>query len=203
MPLDPEDLEKLRRRAKVQIRTRMRSLRAAVPAPARAARCNAIIERVSGLPVFQQASALALFWPMSDEVDLRPLDTLARNLKKRVYYPVLDRRDGGLFSGLALSERAEELAERGSRFAEPPPEAPRAVRGEVELVIAPALAVSADGHRLGYGRGFYDSLLPDFRPPARALIVAFDFQLLVELPLEPHDVACDLVVTDQRTLAPS
>ena len=55
-------------------------------------------------------------------------------------------------------------------------------------------------HRLGYGAGFYDSLLPDVRPPAQAVVVAFDFQLLVDLPTLPHDVPCDWVVTDTRAL---
>jgi 5-formyltetrahydrofolate cyclo-ligase len=67
----------------------------------------------------------------------------------------------------------------------------------------PALAVSSAGHRLGYGVGFDDATLPDFCPPAASLIVAFDFQLLAELPTLDHDFACDLVVTDARTLAVS
>ena len=45
--------------------------------------------------------------------------------------------------------------------------------------------------------GFYDATLPDYRPPARALVVAFAFQLVGELPLLEHDVACDGVVTDE------
>jgi 5-formyltetrahydrofolate cyclo-ligase len=64
----------------------------------------------------------------------------------------------------------------------------------------PALAVSPDGHRLGYGAGFYDATLPDFRPPGTAIAVVFDFQVLVELPVLSHDVACDVIVTDRRSL---
>jgi 5-formyltetrahydrofolate cyclo-ligase len=68
------------------------------------------------------------------------------------------------------------------------------------LVVVPALAVAATGHRLGYGGGFYDAMLPDFCPPAIAVVVAFDFQLVAELPAEPHDVQCGVIVTDARTL---
>jgi 5-formyltetrahydrofolate cyclo-ligase len=92
------------------------------------------------------------------------------------------------------------MAERGRRFLEPPPDAPEAARGDIDLLFVPALAVAPSGHRLGYGAGFYDSLLPDVCPPGRAVAVAYDFQLLVDLPTLPHDVACDLVVTDARTL---
>jgi 5-formyltetrahydrofolate cyclo-ligase len=69
-------------------------------------------------------------------------------------------------------------------------------------LIVPALAVASDGHRLGYGSGFYDATLPDFCPPGRALVVAFDFQLLGELPVTSGDVASQCIVTDRRVLEP-
>jgi 5-formyltetrahydrofolate cyclo-ligase len=135
------------------------------------------------------------------EVDLRGLDTALRAGQKRVYYPGVAGGDGGSFrTALRLTRSSEELAVRAGRFAEPPPDAPEAARGDVDIVVVPALAVAANGHRLGYGRGFYDALLPDFRPPALAVIVAYDFQLLAEVPVLPHDVPCDIVVTDARTL---
>ena len=51
-----------------------------------------------------------------------------------------------------------------------------------DVVVVPALAVAADGHRVGYGIGFYDATLPDVCPPAAAVMVAFGFQLLAEVP---------------------
>ncbi len=66
--------------------------------------------------------------------------------------------------------------------------------------MVPALAVTDTDHRLGYGRGFYDVTLPDFCPPALSVVVAFDFQLLAELPVLEHDVACEVVVTDARVI---
>jgi 5-formyltetrahydrofolate cyclo-ligase len=198
--LDPEQLQEFGKRAKVQIRARMRGLRDAYPASALAERSQKIVERIQSLELFREAGAIGLFWPMKGEVDLRPLDELSRRLGKKLYYPVMDREDAEICSGLALTERSDALKPRGSGFLEPPPEAVRAGRGEVDLIVVPALAVSSNGHRLGYGRGFYDSLLPDFRPPGRALVVAFEFQLLVELPTEAHDVPCDVIVTDDHTL---
>ena len=94
----------------------------------------------------------------------------------------------------------EELLERGSGFAEPPETAPVAQRGEIDWVVVPALAVDGTGHRIGYGGGYYDATLPDVCPPARSLVVAYDFQLLAELPAEQHDKSCDVVVTDARTV---
>ena len=91
---------------------------------------------------------------------------------------------------------------RGQKFAEPPRDAKVASRGDVDVVLVPALAVSPEGHRLGQGVGFYDATLPDLAPPALTIIVGFSFQLLAELPLEPHDFECDAVVTDREIIDP-
>ena len=203
MPLfEATQFAELAEAAKQQLRMRMRALRTAHPAEALQARSRAIVTRALGLSAFAEAQAVALFFPMSEknEVDLRELDAEARRLGKRVYYPFLEPRGEALVSGLRLTTSLADLADRGRRFLEPPPDAPEATRGDLELLFVPALAVAPSGHRLGYGAGFYDSLLPDVCPPARAVAVAYDFQLLMELPTLPHDVPCDLVLTDARSI---
>jgi 5-formyltetrahydrofolate cyclo-ligase len=197
---DPDTLAFLRDRARKQIRTRMRALRRAHPAAALAERSARIVERLGESETFRKARSIALFWPLSGEVDLRSLDARARAESKAVYYPVMDPTASGFSTGFALSADASELKVRSSRFMEPPPSAPRALRSDIDLVVVPALAVAADGNRLGYGAGFYDVTLPDFIPPATSVIVAYDFQLLAEIPALPHDVPCHMIVTDARTL---
>jgi 5-formyltetrahydrofolate cyclo-ligase len=201
--VDPEgaDLDYLRRRAKRQLRDRARGLRSAIPPVARAARCGRIVERLKALPEALSARAVALFWPMETrgEVDLRLLDEHLRCAEARVYYPFMSGANRAE-PGFALVVEPDALAAGDHEFLEPPPGAPAARIGELDLVIVPALAVSATGHRLGYGAGFYDTVLPKFCPPALSVAVAYDFELLPELPTTAGDVACDVVVTDSRTL---
>jgi len=166
-------------------------------------RIGELVAGVAELPAFRAAHSVALFWPLLDkhEVDVRALDALSRELGKVVYYPGFTRSaEGVLSTDLRRTESAADLALRGQRFEEPPPDAPAAARCDIDLIVVPALAVALTGHRLGFGVGFYDSMLPDFCPPAVAVVVAFDFQLLAELPVEPHDVACDFVVTEGRSV---
>jgi 5-formyltetrahydrofolate cyclo-ligase len=202
-PLDPRLLAEVTDRAKRQIRTRMRALRSAHPEAALAERSARIVERLAALPEFLAARSVASFWPLTDrhEVDLRAFDPLVRGRRQGLYYPGLaGGGDAPLRTALRLTRSSDELAVRGGRFAEPPEDAPEAARGDIDLVVVPALAVAANGHRIGYGAGFYDAVLPDYRPPAVAVVVAYDFQLLAEVPVLPHDIACDIVVTDARTL---
>ena len=64
----------------------------------------------------------------------------------------------------------------------------------------PALGVAPSGHRIGYGAGYYDRTLPLHAPPAVTLAVAYDFQLLAEVPVTEGDVPVDFIVTDRRVL---
>lgn len=200
--LDPEARAALVKQARRELRRRMRALRQALPSAAVRARSERIVGRLADLPAYRAAGSVALFWPMSDkrEVDLVRLDAAARAAGKAVFYPFMDPTEDGYRTGFRRTLGPEELSERGRGFVEPPVDAPVGERGEIDLVIVPALAAALDGHRLGYGAGFYDATLPDVRPPALAAIVAFDFQLVAELPSSERDVACDFVITDERTV---
>jgi 5-formyltetrahydrofolate cyclo-ligase len=199
---DAETLADLKFRAKKQLRTRLRGLRAAYPEAVLALASARIVESVLALPQFQSAQSVGSFWPMADrrEVDVRPLADAVLTANKRLYFPFLTPKEGGFSTGFRRVSSVSELAERGARFFEPPTEARSAERGEIDLLVVPALGASATGHRLGYGSGFYDATLPDFCPPALAVVVVFDFQLLGELPVTDNDVASHVVVTDRRVL---
>src|SRR5581483_9171099 len=102
----------------------------------------------------------------------------------------------------------EALALRGARVAllragrfgilEPDPGAPEVRPEEVDVFLLPGLAFDGDGHRLGFGGGYYDEL----GPLVRGLLVgvAFDFQLVERCPAGEGDVPVDCVVTDARVV---
>lgn len=160
-------------------------------------------ERVLSLQEVEAARRVALFWPLAEhgEVDLLAVDRALRQRSVLVYYPFL-RDSAEVAWGFAKVHDPGGMEERGHGFLEPPLLSPAALRGELDVIVVPALAVAATGHRLGHGGGFYDRVLPLHRPPACAVAVAFDFQLLAELPSMEHDVACDVIVTDARTIRP-
>lgn len=203
-PLSPELLAEVTKRAKVQIRKRMKAVRQSHPAAALAQRSAQLVERAKEIPGLAEARGVALYWPLVErgEIDLRALDAWLRERGVRVYYPFMEPKDrpGAFRTGFRLSASADDVILRGRTFAEPPPDAPDAKPGDVDFVFVPALAADGRGHRIGYGAGYYDATLADVRPPARAVIVVYEFQLLAEIPIEPHDVPCDVVLTDRRWL---
>lgn len=194
----------LGRRAKKQLRGRLAATRSALPVSAVLARSARIVEALASLEALRNARSVASFWPMAGraEVDLTELDRQLGERGVLRYYPFMDPNGDGFTTGFRRISSAAALASRGRRFLEPPPDAPVAARGDVDVVLVPALAVTPEGHRLGYGAGFYDATLPDLAPPALTIVVAFSFQLLGELFVEAHDVACDAVVTDHQIIDP-
>jgi 5-formyltetrahydrofolate cyclo-ligase len=202
MDIDPDQRAALARKAKRQLRQRLRAVRAATPAKALAARSAAIVRHLVEQPDYVRARSVALFWPIESnkEVDLRAVDGHARAAGKSVYYPRIDRGGEEAQAAFARVASPTELESRGSQFAEPPAEAPPARAGDIDLLVVPALGVCSSGYRIGYGSAFYDEALARFCPPARSIIVVFDFQLLAEVPTEPHDLPGDIVITDRRVI---
>jgi len=66
----------------------------------------------------------------------------------------------------------------------------------IDVVIVPGTAFTLDGHRLGQGGGWYDRFLPQLAPSCLKIGVCFEPQLITQLPVEPHDVQLDVVITD-------
>lgn len=61
------------------------------------------------------------------------------------------------------------------------------------LVLMPGLAFDKEGHRIGYGGGFYDRFLEQ-EPDHPTLALCYDFQMLPSLETEEHDIPVDCVL---------
>jgi 5-formyltetrahydrofolate cyclo-ligase len=199
LPEIPEELrDQLAFRAKRELRKRLRSVRAAMPAAAIEARSRSLCERIAAMDVFRRAETLALFASRSDEVQCASLEHLARASGKRVALPVvIDEEPGLRFRARWDGTREHPLETSAYGIEEPIAEAPEVPYEALDLIVVPALGVDDRGHRIGYGRGYYDRVLPRCTRAVR-VAVAFEFQLLAEIPTRAGDVACDLVVTDGR-----
>jgi len=188
----------IRFKVKAELRKRMRGVRKTAPLEACAERSAKIIAVLEGHEAVLASKSAALFWPIIErhEVDLRPFDVWLRARGVRVAYPSIDPDTGDMV--FRFVGNTAELEDAGYGFAEPRKDAPMAAKGDIDVVIVPALAVDPTGHRIGYGAGYYDRTLPKYAPPAAAIAVAYDYQLVAELPATPNDVRVGWVVTDQR-----
>jgi 5-formyltetrahydrofolate cyclo-ligase len=188
-------MEEVRRAAKAQLRARMRNVRRLLPEQARVSRSAAITTRVIALDAVANARTIVGYHPRRPEVDTTALLQWAARVGKQVGLPRVE----GEALVLHRWQPGAPLVEGAFGIREPPADAPLLDASEVDVVLVPALAVDSEGYRVGYGRGYYDRLLPTL-PEAVSVAVIYGFQLVVEAPREPGDVPVRFVVTDERTI---
>ena len=79
----------------------------------------------------------------------------------------------------------------------------QAALGEVDAVLVPAAAVDRDGGRLGWGKGYYDRFLSTLGCETTVVAVVFDADIVSDIPVEPHDIGVDVIVTERDVYAVS
>jgi 5-formyltetrahydrofolate cyclo-ligase len=141
------------------------------------------------LPFFAGKNSLALFAPMQTEPDLDLLWDLSGLVENFLLsYP---RHEGKTLSFHPISALGELIPGRfGIREPAPGPSP-----NQLDLIVVPGLAFSAEGNRLGRGAGFYDRFLATVPQTTFKIGVCFEFQLVSSIPHEPHDVTMDAVVS--------
>ena len=161
------------------IRVRLAALTSEAKAEKSASICHAIAETAE----WQQARTIGFFAPMDSEPNI---DLLWAVLGERtVCYPRIHGED---LVFIQVPSREALLESERWNLLEPPHRDELVVEvGNIDLLFVPGVAFTADGHRMGRGKGYYDRLLahPAFRSPAFG--VCFAEQLVAHLPMEAHD----------------
>lgn len=178
---------------KTELRKKIRELKRAVSPEEKLRRSEAVMQKVEALPEFEKARVVLLYWSMADEVQTHAF--VERWYKEKVLLlPCVDGDD------LLLRQyTGPECMVEGEQFGIGEPNATLPVYsdlGSVEMIIVPGVAFDRAGNRMGRGRGFYDRLLKS-TPNAIKVGVAYDFQMLDSIPVEPHDVKMDKVISEK------
>lgn len=170
---------------KKELRRKMIFLRSGAD-PRDAGRVAALL---ADLPEFRQAKRIFCYASYGTELPTAPIAALG---KPMAYPKVLDRESMRFYEGGVLQPGYREIPEpEGGREVLPAP---------TDLMILPGLAFSSAGDRLGYGGGYYDRYLASLSEPPICCGVGYEFQLIEELPREPHDHRLELLVLPDRIL---
>lgn len=163
----------------------------------RAARSERIAARVLGLEAFARARTVALYAALGAEVDPAAVGVAAAAAGMRVAYP---RYETGSHALRFARAAVDELVPGPHRTREPPAAADPVDVSQLDLVLVPGVGFDAAGRRLGRGRGHYDATLAALPDRTVRIGLAFEVQLVPEVPQEPHDMALDAIVTEDRVL---
>jgi 5-formyltetrahydrofolate cyclo-ligase len=154
-----------------------------------------ICEKLISHPIIQEASTIHIYYPVKNEVDVRPFIEMLWNSGKRVIMPRVDFSTKEMENFFVIS--FGQLEETRYGLYEPRSISPLHL-GSPDVVIVPGVAFSPDRQRLGYGGGFYDRFLSSVI--TTKIAPAFDLQIIPELPVMKHDQALDLIITETRII---
>jgi 5-formyltetrahydrofolate cyclo-ligase len=162
-----------------------------------------ICERFMALPAYQSARTVMWYVDAGSEVRTRHTIPEALGHGKRVVVPwcVIETNTLELFHLADMSE----LVEGAYKILEPKTELRhlphKVVRPEeLDIVMVPGTAFDLRGGRMGQGKGYYDRLLSTASKNAPLVGMAFDCQIFDEIPVAPHDVFMDVVLTETREI---
>jgi 5,10-methenyltetrahydrofolate synthetase len=169
---------------------RQQLLAARAALPDREARERALRERVSLWLVHADTRALAFFWPIRGEPDLREVvaEWLEADRHRVAALPVIT---GDILEFHAWQRDAPM---RAGEFGIPVPAHGRLVQPDALLI--PCVGFDARRYRLGYGGGYYDRTLAATVPWPLAVGIAFESGRVAAVDAQPHDVQLDVVITE-------
>lgn len=178
---------------KCEIRRMMRDRKRTLTPEEKLRRSDIIMRRMEQMLQFKEARVVLLYWSMADEVQTH--DFINRIYRDRVVLlPCVDGDD------LRLRQyTGPECLVAGEQFGIGEPTGPEWTDLKaINFIAVPGVAFDKQRNRMGRGRGFYDRLL---KSTSNAIKVglAYDFQLMDQIPVEPHDVAMDYVISDAPT----
>lgn len=146
-------------------------------------------------PFWRQTRSILFFASTPDEVNLWPCLEAALASSKLVCLP-RSLPDQDAYCAAQVRDLQNDIVPGRFGIREPVPHCPEVPLNRLDLILVPGLAFDRMGHRLGRGKGHYDRWLT-----ARSGLicgVAFDEQLVDAVPVEPHDLIVDCILTPSR-----
>lgn len=158
-----------------------------------------IYKRLINTSEYNNAKTIMFYVSKDNEVETRSMieDTIKKS--KKICVPKTDRLNHKLHPVMIKDMDSDlELSHFGLHE-------PRLDRGKlvsitkIDLIITPGIAFDRDGYRLGWGKGYYDRFLENTGNIPK-IGLAFDFQIIPQLPRDSHDIPVDIVITEKRRL---
>lgn len=180
---------------KQQIRDEILYKRAKLAETEKAPLDNAVTSYIEELPEFQNAKEVLIYIPIHGEVDATELFNKYKEEKKFVLPRIIPKEKK---LSLFEIETLDDLEKGTYNIPEPLTHLPQVTPEELDLAIIPGVAYEKNGHRIGYGGGFYDRLIKKLSCPT--IGVAYDFQIVKNIEGEDHDEKVDILVTESGAI---
>lgn len=154
----------------------------------------AIAKRLFKHPEFRKATVVAFYMTKGSEVVTQKMIENAIAEGKEVVIPVTNHK-----ITFYKFKSFDDLVK--GKFSVLEPKSREKPSKEPEVIIVPGVTFGLCMHRLGYGKGYYDSYLAD--SSAYRIGICFDFQVVEKLPVHENDQKMDCIITEKRLISQS
>jgi len=150
---------------------------------------SAIIEsRLFNEEEFKKAKLVMFYVSLKDEVNTLSMIDEAISAGKRVCVPVILKEDKRLIAGEILDRRNDLECQHFGIYQPKLGHVREVPLQNIDLVIVPGVAFDKNNVRLGRGHGYYDRFLSGIPNRTKTIGLAFDFQVVENLPKDSHDI---------------
>ncbi len=147
-----------------------------------------VCEKLLKTHEIKNATDICLYMPISNEVDVTYLMDVLRDMGKNIWLPKTIDNNMDFY----IYEEDTPLKLGAFNIYEPESDN-TLVPDDKTLIVAPGVAFTKDGMRLGYGGGFYDRYFAKY-PSCIKLGVCYAFQIVDEIPVEDTDIRLDKII---------
>jgi len=180
---------------KAEVRKSCLTQRATLREEERRTKSLIIQQKLKDLPDFQKAHTVMLFLNFRDEVETTDLAEATIACKKKLILPRCAPK--GILLPLKVSDLAVDLEPGAWGIREPKLTKEEVNPLEIDLVVVPGAGFDLQGNRLGYGGGFYDRFFMRLKPLTPRVALAFECQIIEEVPVDKHDTRMTKLITEK------
>ncbi len=157
-----------------------------------------IMEKLTDMDIYKKAQSVFVYMNFNNEVETMLLIIKMLLERKKVVIPYTDTVNTVIIPS-ELKSIEQDLVKSKFGYYEPAPDRIVPVKAdEFDLVVVPGVVFDKNLNRIGFGKGYYDRILGSLKDGAKAVAVAYDFQVLEEVPSEEHDVKMDMIITEKN-----
>lgn len=151
-----------------------------------------ICDRIINLKCYKKASNILIYSPIQNEVNLRKVVTHAKSLDKNIYLPKVNGDDMEFYKLTSLAD-----LQIGSYNILEPSQGQLYNNSPDSIILIPGIAFSANGARIGFGKGYYDRYLSQKAFDTK-IGVAYEWQTARQWNTNKFDINMDMIVTENR-----
>lgn len=179
---------------KTEIRALMKKIRAGLPESLRHAHSRLILGHLAGLDEVISAKSVFIYISYGSEVDTHAVIRRLLDEGKSLAVPKIINADRMISVPFTtwkdLKPDVMGILTAGTNIP---------YSGSLDIAIAPGLGFTIAGGRIGFGRGYYDQWFKTNTVKSR-IALAFEAQLIEQLPVGVNDVPVDIIVTEKRVI---